>query len=128
MGTGQVVEVPDELVDLSLGVERLQHVAANKVVEVVHGLHGDGLVEEFHGLLGLDPQASAELLSVLRKSVADRRAPVAEPAPEGSQVGTHIGEVVGIDRVVSATTKKRSGCPWPGSRARKTWARVTVVP
>lgn len=69
MGSGEIVEVVDEVPDARRHVERFEHVRAHERVQVVHGLHRDRLVEEVEDLVRLDPQATTKGSSVLGEPV-----------------------------------------------------------
>ena len=93
MGPGQVVEVDDQIRDLIAGVERLEHVAADEIVQVVDCLHGHGLMEELHGLLGFDSEAASEVSAVFGERVVGASSAVAQPALQHGKLGTELGEL-----------------------------------
>ena len=77
MGPSEVFEVLHESVDVCLGIEGLEHVAAYEVVEVVNRLHRHGLVEQLHSLFGLDAEPTSEVLAVVGKGVVGPRPDIA---------------------------------------------------
>lgn len=97
VGAGEVLEVPEDALDPRRGVGGFEHVGADELVEVAHRLHGDGLVEQLHGLLGPDPQQAAHRAAVGREVLLHRGAGVLEPGEQRGQVGAEVGEVA-LDR------------------------------
>ena len=92
---GQILEVGHNARGPLGGVERLQHVITDEIGEVADRFHGNGLVEQFHGLLGLDAEAAAELLAVLREAVVDLGAVRPQSSAQRGDLGAEIGEVAG---------------------------------
>ena len=112
MRMGEVFEVLDQRVDVDPGIEWLEHVAADEVVEVVDRLHRHGLVEQLHGLFGLDAEATSEVLAVVGEGVVGR-APMSRKRRLSPASSVPKSEKLTLmDRALSATTKNRSG--WPG--------------
>ena len=91
----EVVEVPDELVRPAARVERLEHVVADELVEVAHGLHRDGLVEEVHGLVGLDAEDAAEVLAVVGEGLTHLGARLPQAPAQCVDVAVEVREVLG---------------------------------
>jgi len=65
----QVVEMVDQGRDTWLDMKRLKHVAAYKVGQVTHRLHGDRLMEQLQRLFILDAKAASKPGAVGRKAV-----------------------------------------------------------
>ena len=94
VGLGQVFEVPDDALGPGLRVEGLQHVAADEVGEVAHGLHRHRLLEQLHGLLGFDAERAPEVLAVLREMIVNARPGGAEALLQRQDLSAEIGEVI----------------------------------
>ena len=102
---------------------------ADEVGEVADRLHRHRLVEQLHGLLGLDAEAAAEILAVLGEAVvhadaADarsrlRRAAMSVPKSAKSPA-TDSGSIRGHVEPVRLP-------PASPPRIQNTWARVTVA-
>ena len=75
----EVLEVVDDRLDLRRGVDRLEHVIADEVVEVADRLHRHGLVEQLHRLLGADAEEAPHPAVVVRERVVDIGAAGAQP-------------------------------------------------
>ena len=93
----QVLEVLDDPPDLVGGLDAFKHVVAHELVEVAHRLHRHRLPEQFHRLLGADPQQPAHLPGVLREGVEDVGATCAQALAQRDQIRAEVGEV-GLDR------------------------------
>ena len=94
---GEVLEVGDDSLHPCRGVDRLEHVLADELVEISHRLHRDGLVEQLHRLLRTDPQQPSGLPRVVGEHVVELSARGAKPALEVLQVVAEVSEV-GLDR------------------------------
>ena len=95
MRLGQVLEVRHDVRGPLRGVERLQHVLADEIGEVADRFHRDGLMEQLHGLLGLDAKAAAEVPAVLREAVVNLSARGPQPLAQRGHVGAEVREVGG---------------------------------
>ena len=94
VGLGEVIEVGDDVGDGPGSVEGFEHVLAYEVGQVADRLHRHGLVEQLHGLLGLDSEAAAEVPAVLGEPVVEPD-PWQRPqlTPQCVHVGAEPGEV-----------------------------------
>ena len=106
---GEVVEVADERRDSTAHVDRLQHVRANELVEVVDCLHRHRLVEEVKRLIGGDAEPPPEERAVLGEAVADRGADSLEPLAEILKRVPGVGEVGRDLKIVIADDEEPVG-------------------
>ena len=85
----------DQTFDLHSGIERLKHVVPDEVVQVVDRFHRHRLMEEFHGLLGLDVQPPPEISPILAEAGVWLDACGEQSTAQRGDVGAEAGEVVG---------------------------------
>ncbi len=109
VGPGQVVEVVDQIGDLGTSIERLEHVAADEIVQIVDRLHRHGLVEELHGLLGFDAEVPSEVSAVLGKGIVQAGSGIPKPSLQDGELGAELGELFGDGQVGIGDHKESLG-------------------
>ncbi len=94
MGPAEVVEMADNLADTLFRLCWFQHVSTDKLVEIAHGLHRDGLVEELHGLFGPDTQQPAHRPAIGREVLLHLGSALTESAQQFTEIAAEVREVL----------------------------------
>jgi len=95
MRLGQVLEVRHDVRGPLRRVERLQHVLSDEIGEVADRFHRNGLMEQLHGLLGLDAESAAEVPAVVREAVVNLSAGGPQLLAQRGHVRAEVREVGG---------------------------------
>lgn len=96
----EVGVVGDDGPNAGVGVGWLEHVLTHEVVQVAHGFHRHGLVEQFHRLLAGDAEQASHAALVFGVAGVDGCARAAQAGAQSVEVGAEVGEVaVDAERV-----------------------------
>ena len=105
----QVVEVMDQGFNALLAVEGLQHVLTDEVRQVADGLERDRLVEQFQGLLVVDPEEAPEGGRIGGEGVEDLDPGTrAQAPPQFAYIRAEVREVASdVQRMVADHVEAR---------------------
>ena len=106
--TVQVVEMADQRGDAWLHIERLKHMAADKIGQVAHRLHRHRLVKQIQRLLVLDTKAAAKPGTIQRKGIEyfGFDPGTAQLLSECCDIGAEVGEIDRDGKAAFGTDKK----------------------